>query len=185
MSTENDLTKTYSGIFGNQVVLKNRRGKSVMTIPPVKPVKEPSEKQKAARRRLSMAAKYANDALLDPALREMYAAKSHKGLPLFRVAVNDFLRRPYVHLIDASGYHGNPGEPISVTAGDDFKLTAVAVKITGSDGVVIESGPCVLVMPTGNYDYVATTAVSNPAGVTITASVRDIPGNLTERSITL
>ena len=27
--------------------------------------------------------------------------------------------------------------------------------------------------------------LSNPAGITITASVRDIPGNLTERSITL
>ncbi|MCX6266823.1 MAG: hypothetical protein NTW16_05625 [Bacteroidetes bacterium] len=183
MSTENDLTKTYSGIFGNQVVLKNRRSKSVMTIPPVKPVKEPSEKQLATRRRLSLAAQYAKDALQDPALREMYAAKSHKSP--YRVAVNDFLRPPYVHLIDASGYHGNPGETISVTAGDDFKLTAVTVKITGSDGVVIESGPCVMVMPTGNYDYVATSPVSNLAGVTITASARDIPGHVTQRSITL
>ena len=35
MSTTNELTKTYSGVFGNQVILKSRKGKSTITIPPV------------------------------------------------------------------------------------------------------------------------------------------------------
>jgi hypothetical protein len=185
MSTNQKLTKSYSGIFGHQVVLKNRRGKSVMTIPPVRPKVEPTEKQVAVRERLKLAVLYAQNVLKDPALLALYAAKSVKGLTPYKLAVNDYLRLPYIHKVDASGYHGNTGDKITVTAGDDFRLDSVTVKISHPDGSLIEEGACVFNMPSGSYDYTTTVQVSALAGVIIIARAKDTPGNVTEHSVTL
>jgi hypothetical protein len=185
MSTNQDLTKSYSGIFGNQVVLKNRRGKSVMTIPPVKPKLTPTDKQVAARERLKLAVQYGRNVINDPALLAEYAAKARKGLPAYRLAVQDYLRPPYVHQVDASGYHGNPGEKIIVVAGDDFKLESVTVRISRPDGSMVEEGACVFNMPAGNYEYTPTVQVTPVAGTVILARAKDTPGNVTELSVTL
>ena len=185
MSTTRELTKNYSGIFGNQVVLKNRRGKSVMTIPPVKPITPLSEGQIAVRERFKLAAKYARESMQNPDLLEMYTAKSRKGLTPYRLAVNDNLKKPYIHKVDTSCYSGNPGEKVNVTAGDDFKLASVKVRISNPDGTTIEEGDCVMTLPTGNYEYTTTTRVSGLAGITIQALVKDIPGNETTMSVTL
>ena len=185
MSKTTDLTKSYSGIFGHQVELKNRRGKSVMTIPPVKPKVPPTEKQIAVRERLKLAAAYACNVISDPVLLAPYAAKSRKGLSPYRLAMMDFLRLPYILKIDASGYQGEVGNKIIVTAGDDFKITSVTLKITKPDGTSIEKGACIFSMPTGNYEYTATTQVPVPAGVILLAKVTDTPGNVTELSLTL
>ena len=185
MSTNQKLTKSYSGIFGHQVILKNRRGQSVMTIPPVRPKVSPSSKQVAVRERLKLAVAYGKNAINDPALLALYAAKASKSLPPFRLAVNDFLKPPYIHEIDASGYHGNTGEKIIVAAGDDFRLDSVTVKITGPDGSLIEEGACVFNMPAGNYDFTSTVQVAALTGVVILARAKDTPGNVTELSVTL
>jgi len=186
MSTNQQSIKNYSGIFGNQVVLKNRKGKSVMTLPHVKPKVPPTEKQVAVRERLKLAAVYAHNAMKDPALSAMYAAKSgSKGFAPYRLAVFDYLRPPYIHQVDASGYHGNTGEKITVTAGDDFQLSSVTVKISHPDGSLIEEGACVLNMPASNYEYTATVQVAALTGVVILARAIDTPGNLTELSVTL
>src|ERR1035437_10227172 len=151
MSINRKLAKTYSGIFGHQVVLKNRGGKIVMTIVPVRPKLDPTEKQVAVRERLKLAALYGSKVINDPVLSAEYSAKARKGMTIYRQAMNNFLRLPFIHKVDTSGYHGNPGDKINVTAGDDFKLKSVTVKISASDGTLIEAGECVLNMPAGNY----------------------------------
>ena len=95
MSTTRELTKNYSGIFGNQVILKNRRGKSVITIPTIKPATPPSEKQIAVHERLKLANKYARESMQDPVRLAMYTAKARKGLSPYRLAANDYLKKPY------------------------------------------------------------------------------------------
>src|ERR1017187_8932993 len=107
MSTNQKLAKSYSGIFGHQVVMKNRNGKSVMTMPYVKPKIPPTIKQIVARERLKLGVAYAKNVLNDPALLELYAAKAAKGLSLYRLALYDYLRLPYIQKGDASGYNGN------------------------------------------------------------------------------
>ena len=42
----NDLLKNYSGIFGNLVVIKNRRGNTIMTIPKARRPQKPQLKKK-------------------------------------------------------------------------------------------------------------------------------------------
>ena len=185
MSTTNELTKTYSGILGNQVVLKSRKGKSTITIPPTKPEKAPSLKQIQLSVMFQCAAQYARNAMQDPVLLAAYTEKSGKGLTPYRVAVNDYLKRPRVHSIVASGYEGNPGDKISITATDNFRVVEVAVQIVDPAGAVIEKGVCAFSLPTGTYEYTATVPVTVLTGVTIIAKATDLPGHTGELAITL
>jgi hypothetical protein len=180
-----DLTRSYSGIFGHQVVLKNRRGKIVMILRPPRKKVAPSEKQVAMRERFRLAAIYARHAINDPELLAGYTAGSRKGLTPYQMAVHDFLKVPYIHRIDASGYHGRPGDKITVTASDDFRLVLVTVKISGQDGSLIEEGTCALNMPSGNYEYTAAVQLSSTAGIVVLARATDTPGNVIERSVIL
>jgi len=185
MSKQSKLTKSYSGIFGNQFRIRNKGANTIVTIVPKKPKIAPTPKQVAVRERLKIASRYAQTARSQPALFAEYAARANKKRSAFHQAMYDFLHPPFINKIDASGYHGNPGDKVKVTAGDDFKLESVSLKLSGPDGCIIEEGPCALNNQTMSYEYNATVRVSNLTGVTICASARDLPGNLTQHSILL
>jgi hypothetical protein len=185
MSKGNDLTKTYSGMFGNRVVLNEGKRKSKITMPPTRQKPVPTANQVEHYKKMRLSVLYARDAMLDPVLKSMYAAKSRKGLPPYRVAVNDFMKLPVIEQIDATGYQGNPGEIIRVSASDDFKVASVEVEISDSGGKILEKGPCVFTMPYGSYNYRAKTLVSNLPGLVIQATVMDIPGHEGVKSLTL
>ncbi len=93
MSTTNDLVKTYSGIFGNQVILKNRGGQTYMTFPTKRPAQKPSENQIAWRRKFQIASFYAVNLLKDPEVLADYRAKVRKGQTAYNLAVRDYLGR--------------------------------------------------------------------------------------------
>jgi hypothetical protein len=184
-TTANDLKKTYSGIFGNQVILKNRKGKTVMTIMPPKPPVKPTINQDIARDRFRRASNFATNILKDPEMLAAYRAKAHNGLTAYNVALRDFFSPPFISKIDASVYHGKPGGKISVTAGDDFKVAGVTVQILSPAGIMIEEGACGFTLPEGTYDYTTTIAVPDLTGITIIARSCDIPGNITRSAISL
>ena len=175
----NDLTKTYSGIFGNQVVMNSRRGKLTMTIQPPKPVRKPSKKQLEWRRKFQDASNYAKYLLKVPERLSFYTGKLRKGLTTYNLALKDILNPPSIHKIDTSEYHGKPGEKIRVTAYDIFALAKVTVRIVRANGSIAEQGVCAYNLSPGTYDYIATTEVSDLSGVTVKATACDMPGNET------
>ena len=185
ITKSNAITKNYRSKFGHQLVFRNRFGHSVMAIPPKRRKTAPTENQLYARMKFRMASHYATNILQDPDMLAAYTAKSHDGLSPYILAVTDWLNPPFVDQVDASGYNGNPGDRIGVVAGDDFELTAVTVKIVDAAGALIEEGPCVVNMATGNYEFTATVAVPDVAGATITAKATDTPGHTAELSVTL
>ena len=186
MSTIDELAKAYSGLLGEQVVVKRgRKGKNVMMLAKPRSKREPSQKQLVQRERLSMAAEYARLALQDPALKEMYAKRAKKGVSVFRTAANDFMQLPFVRDVDVSEYHGNPGDAIRVTAGDKIGLAEVRAKLVAPDGTLAESGLCVRDLPTGKYVYTTTVQMSDTSGMTVAIVIRDIPGNIIEKLLTL
>ena len=185
MSTTDDLTKNYSGLLGNILLARNIKGRTIITIPQRSTKREPTENQVTARRKFTLAARYAKNILQDPDMLAAYTARSRPGLSPYILAVTDYLKPPFVDSIDASGYRGNPGDKIGVTAGDDFELSSVGVKIADADGIVIEQGVCSFDLITGNYIYTATVAVSDVAGVTIVAKATDVPGHMANLSVTL
>ena len=185
MKTSEELTKTYSGVFGNQVLLKSRKGQSWITIPPEKTSQVPSAKQVDQRISFKTSHEYARSAMQTPALRAAYAEKSRKGLPPYRVAANDYLTPPRIHQIDASGYDGNPGEMILISATDNFRVVAVNVNIVDPTGTEIEKGVCAYSLPAARYVYTASVFIPDLTGVTIIAEATDTPGHMGVSMITL
>ncbi|MCX6266766.1 MAG: hypothetical protein NTW16_05330 [Bacteroidetes bacterium] len=181
----NALTRNYRGKFGDQFVLRNRRGKSIMAMLPKKSSAAPTDKQMAIRQRFRLASRYAKNALLNPDMLALYAAKSVDGMYPYLLAMTDYLKPPYVSEINASDYAGEPGNKIHVAADDDFAVTDVTVTIMDSAGNLIEKGSCVIDLVTGYYDYQATEAVADISGLQIIARAFDYPGHTGELSITL
>jgi hypothetical protein len=173
----NELTKSYSGIFGHQVLLRSRKGKTIMILPYPRPSQKPSEKQIAYRRKFVQATRYATNILKDPEMFIAYKAKIRKGITPYNIALRDFLTPPVIRNIDVSGYKGNQGEKIRVAARDDFRLTRVHVQIAGPNGLLIEEGECVLPLSWEPYEYTATIPVPDLSGITIIARAYDLPGN--------
>ncbi|MEI7663600.1 MAG: hypothetical protein WCK34_15435 [Bacteroidota bacterium] len=184
-TTSNELRKSYSGIFGNQVLLKNRNGKSVMSILPARPGKGSNVNQLKVREQFKEAVEYAVAMQKNPSLLAEYSEKATGGLTPFTLAVRDYLTPPVVKRIDTSDYHGNPGEVITVKATDDFKVRQVKIQFISAEGNMFEEGICEYMLPECVFRYTTTFAGRAPAGMTIKAIATDTPGNKAELSVTL
>ena len=184
-SISEKLRKTYSGIFGNQVLLRSRRKNTVMTIEPVKNSKTYTENQEKVKERFRNGAAWAKEILKDPDLYELYLSRARDGKTPYTVALTDYLRPPKILLIDTANYTGAEGDEVIVSAVDDVKVMQVEVAITGPNGVQVENGVCTRSQFGNFWTYVATTGVETTAGLTITARATDIPGNKGESQVTL
>ena len=176
-SISEKLRQTYSGIFGNQVLLRGRKKSTVLTIEPVKAVKVYTAEQERVKNRFRNAAAYAKEILKDPDMLALYQAKARDRKTPYTIAVTDYLRVPKIMEIDTSHYTGAVGDAVTVTATDDVTVMKVEVIITGSDGLVVEQGLCTRNQFGTFWTYTATTAVEVTEGITITAVAFDIPGN--------
>jgi len=92
MKTTNYFSKSYSGIFGNQVILKNRKGKTFMTMPVFRPVKA-TEKQCTYRMQFAYASTLATNLLKDPDILANYRSKLSPGLTAYNLALKDCIRQ--------------------------------------------------------------------------------------------
>jgi len=173
----NALTKNYRGKFGNQFVLRNRNGKSIMAAMPMRKNDSMTPAQAEARRRFANASQYAKNILLDPDMQVAYAAKATGGMSAYNVAMTDYLKAPWVEEIDVTAYTGNSGEKIRVQAFDDFMVTEVTVKIIAPDETIVESGPCELDTLGIWWEYTATQSIADLTGHEIIATARDLPGH--------
>jgi len=184
-SISEKLRQTYSGIFGNQVLLRSRRKNTVLTIEPVKNSKTYTEGQERVKDRFRNGAAWAKEILKDPDLYELYLARARDGKTPYTVALTDYLRPPKILMIDTANYTGAEGDEVIVSAVDDVMVMQVEVAITGANGVQVEKGVCTRSQFGNLWTYVATAAVENTAGITITAWATDIPGNKAEAHVTL
>jgi len=183
--TVNDFTKTYSGIFGNEVVLKSKKGLSTMTIPTKLPEKDPTLVQNHKRDQFVLASKYAKHVLQNPDLLAAYEPKRESARSMYVMIMANYMKRPVVVQINSDGYHGNPGDLISVSAYDDVKVTGVTLEIIDPDNKVVEEGPCTYNTVTSDYDYIATSQVTAKPGMRLRAAVFNIPNHKGTLEVTL
>ncbi|MDR2003083.1 MAG: hypothetical protein LBQ74_08650 [Prevotella sp.] len=99
-----------------------------------------SEKQTAHRKRFQQAVVYAKAAVESPETGELYRAAAKKRQTPINVAVADFFNAPDIENIDLTGYAGNKGDVICITASDDFMVKSVKVRIINADGSLVEEG---------------------------------------------
>jgi hypothetical protein len=184
-SSQNVITKTYSGKLGNQVVFRNRNGKSILCALPKPTTKPPTAGQISFRNMFLKATIYAKAMLAVPAMKEKYAAKAINGKSAYNVAVADYIKPPVVDNIDASEYTGAVDDKIIIDASDCFEVKKVHVAIADNAGTIIEEGNCI--QDAMNLFWVYTTTVAHPviAGLKVTATATDNPGHTGQKELAL
>jgi len=178
----NRVMRGASGALGDELVFRQRAGKTVISVPPLPRLDNPTEDQKAVRIKFEAATRYAKTAIEDADLKAAYAAKAKRGVSAYNVALTDFFKAPVVTEIDISNYSGSPGDTIRIFATDDFKVQAVQVSILNAAGTVVEEGAAIAA-PEGKdfWIYTATTANAAPAGGKVSVQASDLPGNVTTK----
>jgi hypothetical protein len=177
----NDLVNGVSGKFGRAVFRKRGRQVVLGQSPRKRRNTEPTPAMIAHRERFKRAAAYAKGKMKDPAIKAVYEAQARNSgkefHTAFAVAVQDFLKPPVLGDLDVEGYKGNIADPITVGVPDDFKIVAVTVTITGSNGALLESGPATFDQTDLIWKYNATVANPALAGTKVQAVGTDRPGN--------
>ena len=182
---ENFSMQGMSGKVGNIFVYRQRGGKTIVAKTPHRSTKK-TQKQEEANKRFKAASIYAKNALLDPTLRELYTAEAKKRdvASPYNMAMADYLRPPVIDKINAEAYTGSAsGEKIIIEADDKFKVISLKVKITKSNGSLIEEGQASL--SEGKWVYTTTAANASPTGDKITVIATGRTGNSTTKEITL
>jgi hypothetical protein len=170
------------GTYG-RLVFKQHYGRMIVARKPALSGLPPTEPQVRQRERFAAANKYATAVLADAGRRAPYveAAKARNVNP-FGLAMGDFLNLPEVKEIDLAEYFGRVGDPIKITAVDDFGLVAVKVTIRNEAGTTLEQGLATEV--DDRWVYRATTVAPSDQTLTIEAEAKDRPGHERARSET-
>ena len=167
-----------SGKIGDQIVIRQRGGETIITQAPGKRTGEPTEAQKKHQEQFQQAIIYGKAAIADEATKEEYQEKAEGMKTAFNVAVADFLHAPQIDEIDVTNYAGNKGDTIRVRATDDFKVVQVHIEIYNSDGSLVEEGDAV--QQENGLDWIYTCTVDNTdtSGDKIVVKASDKPGNI-------
>ena len=182
----NILVKDLKGEVGKTLVFRNVKGRTIVARSPRPSKSAPSVAQAKQRDLFKEAVRYARQVMKNPTQKALYEAspqvKSGEQT-VFTVAVADYLNKPKVNKIDASGYKGGTGDKIRLLILDDFSVRSVKVSIHDSSRALIEEGEAV--QDGMQYVYTATTVNSSVTGNIMTVRVTDTPGNVTEQQHTL
>lgn len=183
--SRNSIMRGASGSLGEELVFRQRAGKTVMSLPPIPREDNPTEDQLTNRSKFNEASRYARTAIANPALKAAYRAKAEPGVSAYNVAFADFFRSPVILNVNVSNYTGVPGSTILIEATDDFKVQSVQVSILTTAGDILETGTAVASPESSDY-WTYTATASNPDGSgVVSIQVSDLPGNVTTRELSL
>ncbi|MEJ6980034.1 hypothetical protein WG906_06210 [Pedobacter sp. P351] len=181
----NDLVKGASGRIGDQLVYRQRGGKTIIAKRPRPKIKPDTISQITTRELFYNAVLYAKTVIADEATKAIYQAKTQGNQTAYNLAVSDFCKAPEIRLCDSSDYTGLMGQVIRIRATDDFKVESVRLEIKDSSDAAIEEGEAVL--GTNGVDWIYNTTAANPLleGTKLIVSAADIPGNVTKKEFIL
>jgi hypothetical protein len=184
LQSRNSVMRGASGALGDELVFRQRAGRTVISLPAARRADNPTEEQLAYRERFRQSIIYARTAIADPGRKAIYQAIAEQGASAFNMAFRDRFKAPVITGIDIGNYSGSPGDLIRVGAVDDFRVETVRVTILNAAGTVMEEGPAV-VSPEGTWMYTATVANATPAGGKMVVEASDLAGNVTKEELVL
>jgi hypothetical protein len=186
ISYNNVITKHFRGRVGD-VVLRWVAGKSVMSKRPDCSKVVKSAAQLANQARFAKAVKISKAVKNDPQRSKDYSEKKRKMKykDVYHAAMSDCLTKPRVQKVDLVSYRGLKGNIIRISAWDKFRVETVSVMIMNKMGQLIEKGPAVARMYSGNreWDYIATTENVDYTGGKVIVLVTDKPGNVVQADV--
>ncbi|WP_326493329.1 lipocalin/fatty-acid binding family protein [Marinifilum sp. D737] len=182
----NIITTGLSGKLGNNLVFRQRKGKTILSVA-VHYSGKRSFAQEQQKNRFKKASLYANTQKHDPELMEEYnkVAKEKGIYSGYNLAVSDYFHPPTIEKINIRNYHGEIGDVIEIIAFDDFKVKRIELEIYSSDGNLIEKGLAYESNQNGKWHYAASVANSEYKGDKIVVKAFDYPGNETDKEVVL
>jgi hypothetical protein len=98
-------------------------------------------------------------------------------MSLFNAAVADFLTLPSIESVGLAVYHGAIGDPIHITARDEFGVVRVQVSVLDVSGDTLESGAAIeTAAGSGNWTYTGQASIISGSDLTIQITAADRPG---------
>ncbi|HMH31526.1 MAG TPA: hypothetical protein VK543_00760 [Puia sp.] len=182
---DNVMTRGFSGTVARLLTFRQKAGATIVSKLRRPSTGEPSEKATAVMAKFALSIKYAKAAIKNPATKALYKAMAKDGQTAFNVAMADAFIAPTVESIDATGYHGIVGDPLTIRATDNFKVAGVTVSIHNATGDLVEQGKAIVQEDTVDWLYTATQVNPAIAGSKITAVATDLPGNSTPFEVIL
>lgn len=181
----NDLVIGSSGRIGDQLVYRQRGGKTIIAKRPKRRGIPPSAMQLEIQELFAEAVLYAKSVIADEAKKAIYKAKAKPNQTAYNLALSDFCRAPEIKKYNTQDYAGQVGDEISIRVMDDFKVDWVKLQIKDSADVLIEEGLAVL--SANNVDWIYTATAVNPviAGSKLIISAADLPGNISTQEVIL
>ena len=185
-SKNNVITYGLSGKIGDLLVFRQKNGQTIVANKSRERSVPLSEKQAAIVALFKKAAVYAKGIVSNALRQAPYLLRKKKGQSLYVQAVTDYLTSPVLADADISGYQGNPGDIVSVSALDDLMVTAVKVSMRDAADVFIEGGDAIQ-DPDNDVQWNYSIQQENPsiAGTKISFTAYDLPGNSTILSETV
>ena len=175
----NIVTASLSGQVAKLLVFRQKDGKTIVGKYPYRSGKI-SAKQQAHLDKFALGAVYAKNAMLNPTLKDSYAAEAAKrrGVTPYNLAMADYLKAPVVYRVNASGYSGaTSGEKIYAEVADTFKVVSVRVKILKANSSLVEEGAAAF--SNGKWEYTTTALNANKTGGKVIVTASDRAGNET------
>lgn len=174
----NLITTGLSGKLGKNLVFRQRKGKTILSIAAHFTGKR-SVAQEQQKDRFKKATLYANIQKHNSELMEEYnkVAKEKGIYSGYNLAVSDYFHPPTIEKVSTRSYHGEIGDIIEIIALDDFKVKRVELEIYSSDGNLTEKGQAYEYDENGKWHYAASSANLEYKGGKIAVRAFDYPGN--------
>ena len=176
-TTNNVLTKNYSGKVAGQYSLRTRGNQSIIAGLPKAREGAISAVQFELQKSFKLAVIYARKAMTNPQLKEAYAAARRDNQSAYNVAFMDAYKGPELSDLRTDEYKGTIGDKIIVQAIDNFRVTNVKFKLLSADGTELENGDAI--EDENGYDWIYTSKKNNSSlpGTIIQVTAEDIPKN--------
>ena len=182
---KNIFTLGASGTVGDQMNFRVRKNKTVIAVKRSPSTTPPTEEQQEVREQFTIASLYAQEAIKDPAIKALYQKAAKGGQTAYNAAFKDATNPPVIDDVNIKGYKGTVGDLIAIRARDVIPPKSVTVAIFSQAGVVLEQGDAVPETDKRTWTYTVTTANAAITGTRIVVTATDMPGNITEKEITI
>ena len=180
----NHVMANVRGMFGKQIVFKERLGTPYVAAPPSENKRRvATDQEQGNRNRFGDAVEFGRQAVRDPELKKEYAALAKKGQTAYNVAVSDARLPPNINSLLTQGYTGKPGSCILIQATDNVKVKRVQVTILDAAMTLIEQGDATDNGDNFNWIYATTVLVENIAKCKIEVRAYDTAGNITMKDV--
>ena len=177
---KNIVTQGLSGKLGDNLVFRQRGGKTIVSVKPTI-TQERTEAQKQHAQRFRQAAQYAKKAIQDPQMKALYQSRAKEGQSAYNVALGDYLNAPAIGGIDLSQYTGKKGSRLRAVVTDDLMVSEVHVAVYNEEGNLLEEGLAFPENDASDWVYTVKKGAEKPGNSRLVIRARDLAGNATEQ----